>query len=721
VNARGAAGDHPRSTATQVVIQPRLVVQAIGWVVLGMTALLVLDRSRHVLELVVLSIVIAVLLKAPIDALSRGLPRWAAVVVVVLGAIAATAGLLALGTVQLGHEIDVVGSAVSQRIDEVDPDSALGQFLADGNVAERIDRQLDRLPSQILIGSPDPADGARLGLEALLVVVLVVYALVNGPGLARAGLGGRSPKWWAGHVREGVTAGAAQVRRLLVFAAVNALIAVGTAVVFDLPGTSVLAIWAGVWAVVPIFGPIIGYVPMFVLASLDGWPKAVAIALVAACITVGNWYADWRRVPTGRAGVGARLGPLGLTVALVIGLRFGWLAGPLVAVFSMAAAVSTLAALGRRDRSLLLADQLTTDVPTGVRGNVWGRLEWRSAARATTIVVVAVAAIAIVLDLAPVPVWVVVGITLSIALEPLVGWLADHTPLGRGASIGAVVVALITVVGAMLVFAVPSIASNVRDLDEQLPQIAADLEQLPLIGDALADRGVADRLQTTIEELPSRLASDTGPLEGALRSVGDGLVATFWIVLITVTALIDGRRVQQGLRSLVAPESTQEFDRVDTIVRRVVARYAVGSIVIATIAGSAAFTIAVVGGVPLAALVGLWAALTNFIPQIGGYLGAVPLVVLGFTTGTTNGLVIMVVYLVYMQVENRLIQPLIVSRAVDISPLVAMVAVLVAGAAAGAVGAVLVTPMVAVVTSLRREFRTLSAPQAEPQAAIEPE
>ena len=137
------------------------------------------------------------------------------------------------------------------------------------------------------------------------------------------------------------------------------------------------------------------------------------------------------------------------------------------------------------------------------------------------------------------------------------------------------------------------------------------------------------------------------------------------------------------------------------------------------IAGSAAFTIAVVGGVPLAALIGLWAAITNFIPQVGGYLGAAPLVILGFTTGTTSGLVIMATYLIYMQIENRLIQPLIVSKAVDISPFVAMVAVLIGGAAAGVVGAVLVTPLVAVVTSLRREFRTSPAAPTEHPSANE--
>ena len=105
--------------------------------------------------------------------------------------------------------------------------------------------------------------------------MLVLYALINGPGLARALLGGSSPRWWAGYAREGVAAGAAQVRRLLALATVSGLVGLAAAYAFGLPGKSVLAIWVGVWAVVPIFGPVIGYAPMVVLASLDGWPQAI--------------------------------------------------------------------------------------------------------------------------------------------------------------------------------------------------------------------------------------------------------------------------------------------------------------------------------------------------------------------------------------------------------------------------------------------------------------
>jgi putative heme transporter len=695
-----------------VVLRPRFVVQAIAWVVAGLVALIVIDRSRHVLELVLVAVVLAILIRTPIEALDRHVPRWVAITVVVLASIAAVAGLLALGTVQLRQEVDAVGQAVTQRIEEVDPNSQLGEFLVEARVADRVDEHLDRLPTQILIGSPDPADGARLGLEALLVIVLTLYALVNGSRLLKPVFGGEHPARWAGYVRDGVAAGASQVRRLLAISLVSGLVGFAIASAIGLPGSSVLGIWVGVWAVVPIVGSVIGFAPMLVLASLDGWPRAAAIVGVASVVAVASWYADHHVVPARRTALGTRTGPFGLAVALVIGLQFGWLIGPLVAIFVMAAAVSTLAAFGRRLRPAdteHAPDEQGDDEQTVAHGSprrfVWGRLDRRSALWATSIVVLVVAAIALIIDLSPVPVWLVIGITLSIALDPLVDWLAEHTPLGRGASISVVIVGLLSVVAATLVFAVPSVAQSVRDLDDQLPKIAADLEQLPLVGDELAERGIAERLQTTLEDAPQTLASDTGALEGALRSLGDGLVATFWILLITVTALIDGRRARLGLRSLGPAQRRHSFDRVDEIVGRVIARYAVGSVVIAAIAGSAAFTIALVAGVPLAPLLGLWAAVSNFIPQVGGYLGAAPLVVLGLTTGTGKGLIILVVYLTYMQIENRIIQPLIVSKAVDIPPFVAMVAVLIGGATAGVVGAVLVTPMVGVARSLHREFR----------------
>ena len=134
---------------------------------------------------------------------------------------------------------------------------------------------------------------------------------------------------------------------------------------------------------------------------------------------------------------------------------------------------------------------------------IWRRLDWRSGSIATALVVAIVVAIALLIDISPVPAWLLIGVTLSIALDPLVGWIERHTKLGRGVAIAIVVLGLLAFVAALLVFAVPSVADSVRDLDDQLPTIGADLESLPLIGDELASRGVAERLQDWVEDAPT--------------------------------------------------------------------------------------------------------------------------------------------------------------------------------------------------------------------------
>ena len=153
-------------------MRPRFVFEVIGWVLLALVTLIVIDRSRHILELVLLAIVLAVLLRAPIDALDGRVPRWAATTIIVIASIASVAGLLALGSVQLSQEIDVVGDAVAGRIETVDPDSALGR-VPRGRPSRRANPgALGRTALTSRPRQPDPADGARLGLEALLVIVL---------------------------------------------------------------------------------------------------------------------------------------------------------------------------------------------------------------------------------------------------------------------------------------------------------------------------------------------------------------------------------------------------------------------------------------------------------------------------------------------------------------------------------------------------------------------
>ena len=184
---------------------------------------------------------------------------------------------------------------------------------------------------------------------------------------------------------------------------------------------------------------------------------------------------------------------------------------------------------------------------------------------------------------------------------------------------------------------------------------------------------------------------------------------------MAATALNDGPRlVQMALRSVPGSRRGQ-VSGVLTLIHKSMGRYAAGSAFVASIAGSFIFVASLILGAPLAIVSAVWAALWNFVPQIGGYVGGAPFILFAFAQGGTTGIIALVTYLVYWQIENRLIQPIVISKAVDLSPFVAMAAVLLGAAIAGVAGAVLATPLVGAVKLVYSELIGSEDPVVNPK------
>ena len=110
-------------------------------------------------------------------------------------------------------------------------------------------------------------------------------------------------------------------------------------------------------------------------------------------------------------------------------------------------------------------------------------------------------------------------------------------------------------------------------------------------------------------------------------------------------------------------------------------------------------------GVPYAALLGLVWALAEFVPGIGPFLSAIPTIVLGFTVSPAIGVAAAVFSLVWSQVENNVITPKVMGNAVELHPLVILVALLVGSELLGAPGALLAIPVAATLAVVVDEIR----------------
>ena len=103
-----------------------------------------------------------------------------------------------------------------------------------------------------------------------------------------------------------------------------------------------------------------------------------------------------------------------------------------------------------------------------------------------------------------------------------------------------------------------------------------------------------------------------------------------------------------------------------------------GDILTSVIAGATVLGTLLGLGVPYALLWAFWVALVDFLPTVGGALAGIPTVLFALTQSLTAGLVTAGVFLVYTQVENHILNPVIMSRTVKVNPLLVVVSVLVA-------------------------------------------
>ena len=352
-------------------------------------------------------------------------------------------------------------------------------------------------------------------------------------------------------------------------------------------------------------------------------------------------------------------------------------------------------------------------------------LDWRSVAWAMAAIVGLAAATGLVRSASRAITVLAIGTLLALALDPLVSRVEGHLRGHRTAAVAVVMAGfLAALVGAVALLAPPAIR-QARDLGEDVDRVVAQINELPVVGDDLREAGTARAVERWIERLPDRLEGEDTPLGPAAARLADALVAIGFTVLIVVSLLLDGPRLLQLARRLVPARRRRQADRVGRLAYDTVGKYVAGSLMVAVIAGLATLVAGLVLGVPLAPLVAVWVALFDLVPQIGGAAGGIPFVLLGLTKGAGTAVACAAFFILYLQFENHVLGPLIVGRAVKLSPPATMTAALVGVSAGGVVGALMAVPLVAAAKVVYLELRPgpTPVPEAEPapaQASAQP-
>jgi predicted PurR-regulated permease PerM len=358
---------------------------------------------------------------------------------------------------------------------------------------------------------------------------------------------------------------------------------------------------------------------------------------------------------------------------------------------------------------------------------LWAAAEFRRVPLRTIIAaIVAVAvfylAFKVIYQLRSVLLLLLVAGFLALILNPVVGAFERWVIKRRGLAVTAVAVLMVLVFfGLLVAFGYP-LVNAITHLADNLPTYVQNAEQ----GKGWLGKLVQHyHVQQWVQQNSSKLVTFGQNLSKPALAVGKGalslLVELLAIFILVLLLLLEGPRMRRGFLSLVSPGQAEEVQAIASEVNRSVIGYMLGNFLTSIICGVVVFVDLVVLGVPFPLLWALWVALVDFLPMIGGALAGIPTVIFAAFNSLTAGIVTLVVFVVYTQIENHVLNPVIMSKTVRISPLLVLVSVLVAasigdwvgGLFGGFVAALLAIPLAGAFQVIVREAWRLTAPPAE--------
>jgi predicted PurR-regulated permease PerM len=299
---------------------------------------------------------------------------------------------------------------------------------------------------------------------------------------------------------------------------------------------------------------------------------------------------------------------------------------------------------------------------------------------------------------------VFIGIFLALVFEYPLRYLVAKTKMSRGLAAAVLVLGAFALgILLTLLFLVPLVGS-VRDFLQDLPQTVEQLrasDELSWLGDS----GAAENVQTGAEKIS---ASVPDAITGVVGFAGDffaGFLALFTIIFIAMFLLSDVGNLKRALGSVLMPGEDERWLGVWERVTSSISRWAIGVVVIAAIAGTVQGTTAWLLGSSYALGLGVIAGLLDMIPNIGAILAGFVLVpALLAEEGLTAAIIMLVVLLVYQQLENNLVTPKVQGKAVNLSGFFIIVAVTLFGALLGVLGALTAVPLAATIQIFVQEL-----------------
>ena len=307
----------------------------------------------------------------------------------------------------------------------------------------------------------------------------------------------------------------------------------------------------------------------------------------------------------------------------------------------------------------------------------------------TVVVIVAMASIKSVLLVLFVSVFSVAVLSPpAAAMERRFGW-------SRRVCSMVLVLAIVVVVAGVAVVMVQAVGSAVHGLSHDLPQIA-DQARHSGLGRLIDKRnGSLD----AVTKHAGEITNGAGKVSRGVAHIGvsafGAIAVVFSVIFLTLFGLIDEPHLREWTGSLMQRDTRERYLRVTDRIVRTTSSYMLGNLAISVVCGAVYGVTAAILGLPYPLALAVIAGILDLVPNVGATIAGAIIVLVALSVSLEAVVVFLIVIVVYQQIENYILQPMIIGKAAQISGFTVLASVLAFGALFGLIGAIIGVPIAA--------------------------
>jgi predicted PurR-regulated permease PerM len=366
--------------------------------------------------------------------------------------------------------------------------------------------------------------------------------------------------------------------------------------------------------------------------------------------------------------------------------------------------------------------------PPTSKARTWSDVPWRTIVATVGVVVATYAVLMLLLAAVRIIVWISVAGFLAIVLAPVVGRLNNRLGGRRTLATGTVVFGTLLVLAGILALFILPVKTQLVNIITDLPGTVHDAANgKGPVGNIVHKLHIESYIKSNEDDLADAADRLSGSGFEAAQAVASAAIAFVTIILLTFLFLSQSAAIGRAAINVIPYRRRAPAQRIATEAAGAVSGYVIGNLLISLIAGVTAFICLVALGVPSPVVLALFVAVADLVPLVGATIGAAVCVIAAYLHSPTAGVISIIFFVVYQQIENGVLYPWIMARKVNVNPLGILISVLLAVEVFGILGALLAVPVsgaiqvVVIAVRQERQREQLVLPDNFDEAEVTPE